>query len=84
VTEDDIMPSNLRPGGTVQGVQFTEMRCTAHIQTKRSVSRFQFSTGADNDAAIRASVSDCCVPDIEHVIVNAVPVKPAHTPHSLH
>ena len=50
---------------------------TAHIQTKRSISRFQPSTGTLNDAAIRASISHLCVSYVQHVAMNAIPANDA-------
>jgi len=50
---------------------------TAHIQTKRSISRFQPSTGTLNDAAIRASISHLCVSYVQHVAMNAIPTHDA-------
>jgi len=58
-----------------------EMRHTVHIQTKRGVRCFQFSTWPHNDTAIHASIFYRRVAYIEHVAVNAVSVTSAQTTH---
>ena len=52
-----------------------------HIQTKRRISRFHFSTGPLDDAAIRASVTHFCVSHVQHVTVNAIPAINARASH---